>query len=779
MKASEKRISTQFQLLAKALHQASAQERRTLLTQWRGNQALADVENAFVEDYETDSQVHASHLLLDSLYFEEMDDRQDAVTEAHVTTLQWIFQEQPAESKSWTDFVTWLSQENQPDSLYWITGKPGSGKSTLMKFLFSDQRTKKYSRQWAKPCKLIMATHFFWHAGDYIQKSTEGLLRSLLYQIFSEVPEVIEIACPSRFSSYRSGALRLGLWTDRQLLKALYLALTKLCSDWRACIFIDGLDEFEGDKAARSGLIELVKNLSRFPNVKMCVSSRPWVIFKSAFERGSSLELHHFTHRDIKNYVDQELTNAESFARLKNHDSAVCSELVLEIVEKAQGVFLWVHLVVRDLLECLQNRDSIKDLHRRLRSMPSDLNEFYFDMLNRLDEFYYEQAYKSLQVATVAGHPISLLAYSYILEGEKHDPVSMRIDFMADRKIDYRCEDTAVRLNSRCRGLLEVVTTHRGYIDFQKRVDFLHRTVKDFFEQGALEQMLKRLRRLKQFDETWDVNEALAGSYLAQLKTVDFDPRNLGHTKYMVDELFEAARRYEEYNSKGLIQILDDLDRTGTMLLNYESTLRYGEHWMTFIDDCSEHYGLPGSDNTFFTAALRRQLWKYCGIKLQQCPSLLSEEPGRPLLDCILRPKGMIHLDLMHGVERGIGILLWLLQNGADPNMRVPRSTIWGRWLYYIQEFHFAKKPTPAHLVHPTRLLIAHGARRKVILPGSPSRRSARDIIQKAFGTEVTNDLDKCFIRPKLNIKLFQYSSWRKKRASQLSAQCLVPTATA
>jgi hypothetical protein len=51
--------------------------------------------------------------------------------------------------------------------------------------------------------------------------------------------------------------------------------------------------------------------------------------------------------------------------------------LVEEIVEKANEVFLWVKLVVQSLLAGLGNRDSITDLQRRLRELPSDLEKLY------------------------------------------------------------------------------------------------------------------------------------------------------------------------------------------------------------------------------------------------------------------------------------------------------------------------------------------------------------------------------------------------------------------
>jgi hypothetical protein len=41
-------------------------------------------------------------------------------------------------------------------------------------------------------------------------------------------------------------------------------------------------------------------------------------------------------------------------------------DLIMEVVTKADGVFLWVSLVVESLLKGLGNRDEIEDLRERV-----------------------------------------------------------------------------------------------------------------------------------------------------------------------------------------------------------------------------------------------------------------------------------------------------------------------------------------------------------------------------------------------------------------------------
>ena len=79
-------------------------------------------------------------------------------------------------------FLQWLKKG---DSLFWVAGEAGSGKSRLMNFITEHPKTRQTLSQWASHHHLITASFYYWHAGTELQKSQEGLLQSLLYKIFS------------------------------------------------------------------------------------------------------------------------------------------------------------------------------------------------------------------------------------------------------------------------------------------------------------------------------------------------------------------------------------------------------------------------------------------------------------------------------------------------------------------------------------------------------------------------------------------------------------------
>ena len=68
----------------------------------------------------------------------------------------------------------WLTQEN---GIYWVNGKAGSGKSTLMRHIYDNPHTREALKEWAGDTQLIVSEWFFWNTGSLDQRSQTGLLR--------------------------------------------------------------------------------------------------------------------------------------------------------------------------------------------------------------------------------------------------------------------------------------------------------------------------------------------------------------------------------------------------------------------------------------------------------------------------------------------------------------------------------------------------------------------------------------------------------------------------
>jgi hypothetical protein len=131
-------------------------------------------------------------------------------------------------------------------------------------------------------------------------------------------------------------------------------------------------------------LISFLDNLALSDHIKILTSSRPLVEFEDAFSNHPTLRLQDLTYRDIKIYVDTRLRKDKSFLGFCRKEPKGTLALVKEIVDSADGVFLWVRLVVDSLLEGITYRDRLSDLKSRLRALPKDLEGMFQHMLDRV-----------------------------------------------------------------------------------------------------------------------------------------------------------------------------------------------------------------------------------------------------------------------------------------------------------------------------------------------------------------------------------------------------------
>jgi len=282
-------------------------------------------------------------------------------------TFQWIYGDPRPGDRPWTDLSHWLESNS---TLYWITGKAGSGKSTLMKYLYNDERTMKHLKIWAFEESLVMAAFFFWNSSTDLQMSQDGLLRSLLFQILQECRPLITAILPERWEVYSLFSHDDSPWTREELRRAFKRLAKAQVPRTKFFFFINGLDEFGGDHSA---LVDFLKDIASCSHIKICVSSRPWVVFEDALVHKPSLMLQDLTYPDIKAFIHSTFHCHPGFAELGQREPLYANELLEAIAQKAAGVFLWVHLVVQSLLAGFVNADRVSDLQRRLDSLPPDL----------------------------------------------------------------------------------------------------------------------------------------------------------------------------------------------------------------------------------------------------------------------------------------------------------------------------------------------------------------------------------------------------------------------
>lgn len=268
-------------------------------------------------------------------------------------------------------FIGWLQTENQ---LFHISGKAGSGKSTLMKHFTESSQLKARLESWAGDKRLVFASAFFWASGDADQKSLGGLYRSILFEILSQCPELIQEAFPAYFSTENADTSK---WEGvpfrfRELNEVMKVIVGKRgFPNHRFCFFIDGLDEFQADwNTDHWDLAQSLRSWASSPDVKVCVSSRPYEEFLQGFDAQLRMQLHDLTRGDIQGFIEGVLKKE---SRLDSDNEGELATVIHDIVDRADGVFLWVRLVVRMLADGLRHFNSVKTLRQKMEKIPKGL----------------------------------------------------------------------------------------------------------------------------------------------------------------------------------------------------------------------------------------------------------------------------------------------------------------------------------------------------------------------------------------------------------------------
>lgn len=393
--------------------------------------------------------------ILHSLEYSTLFDRKQSIKKAYEKTFEWMFQDE-------SDFVKWL--ENKDRTVYWITGKPGSGKSTLMKYISQHNSLRKHLNSWTGSHQLLISGFYFWHAGANLDNSLEGLLKTILYECIREFTPIVSKVFPGHcalLSMCRSEQIL--NWTLEDLDKAFRRLASMSGKYFKLVLLIDGLDEFKGNHVE---LAELVSNITREYDLKVCVSSRPWNAFVDAFGRNPSLKMEDLTRSNIDHFIESRFESSSAFIEQRKAFPGQARELLNNIAEKALGVFLWVTIVVDTLLSDLSDGASFTTLLKRLHDIPHDISKLYGKIWEDIGSRHRADTSRILQILKACLGTLQVRMLWLALEGVHNESVSRLKDN------DSLMETMKRRLSSSTRCLLEVRDNGT--------VDFLHRTAHDW-----------------------------------------------------------------------------------------------------------------------------------------------------------------------------------------------------------------------------------------------------------------------------------------------------------
>ncbi|KAF5709169.1 hypothetical protein FGLOB1_6035 [Fusarium globosum] len=491
--------------------------------------------------------------LLQSLRFPEMNSRRNQISENYPGTFDWVFKD-PIDCNR--DNVSWSANTTRPSDLnhfpawlesraqqYWISGKPASGKSSLMKFLATHPLTLQHLQ--AQHSNIQILTHYFWKPGQPLQKNIEGMALSLLHQLLhknSLLAQRLWTEQPNVQDKRDRGD-----WDINEVKKALCWAIK--FSGNTFCIFLDGLDEakdFEDLPWGDHQNTQVIYDLLSLNNIKLCASSREENPFCRFFAGQPHLRTHQLNKNDIYHYAKNRL-------EVSGLSSDNRSRLLSTVVDKANGVFLWVVLAVNSLNQAIRSGGA-NEIEERLAQTPSDLHNLLVDMWNRPGDdaklsTYNIEASRFFSLALTAidieigleSYPCfsempllwmrSLLVMATALEDKPLTSIWSAGREVRPDDLQARCEREEARLKLVSRGLLEVTTPKdedfAPYVGNEalgnyalKRVEFIHRCAFDFITDTQFGRECLALCRWSSIEQA----ERLLASYLVKSRFLSHEP---------------------------------------------------------------------------------------------------------------------------------------------------------------------------------------------------------------------------------------------------------------
>ena len=625
---------------------------------------------------------------LENLYFPEIHARQEEIADAHKETFHWIFEQAGSWLRPWDSFVQWLESGSRT---YWISGKAGSGKSTLVSYVCQHPQTQRCLEIWSAGRTLVTPKFFFWNPGSSMQKSIQGLLRSLVYQILVEDPGSITLITNLNNTSQDAFA-PVHAWTERRLIRTLLELIQNVPERRCICFFIDGLDEYSGDQSA---LVDLIEELVKYPNVKCCVSSRPYRAFTDALGSGAMLKLHNLTEPDIRAYVSNKFEALHRADPSVAFDPSRISQLGNDIIRKAEGVFLWVNLAVKDQIEGVRNGDSIELLEERLRLLPTEMSDLYARVLDRIGPIYQKEVATYLRVAMDLRSP-TLFDMLLAVRGNETGDARPSPRLQLSEGV-HRIDVIRRRINTICGGLLEVHSQEEtipeqtredaedqgqgqscSYCRAYPNVTFCHRTAFEYFLEN--EKGIRFLESSAPFNLGYENKYVLQHNLTVEKLRVIGIPIRIHHqecVRSIVIDIVSLAARAERYTARAEVSLMDNFD---SLLANMDRQYFQNppdRHWST------RWGGALGSPHGFLSLAAYHSVYLYVQHVLINRKDQIDKEAVYSLLHYTVfsRTDGGGLLARSKACKSQLKLIILLLQRAADSNISAFDTMMWNEFL--------------------------------------------------------------------------------------------------
>ena len=356
-----------------------------------------------------------------------------ALEEARMTgTCEWFTRK--------SDFDEWRTPRFTRSSILWLSGNPTSGKSIITSHVIRSLIEQN-----------SQCSYFFFKRGVSSKSFVADCLRSIAYQMALSYQEIRSklLQLESEGCTFEKNDER-AVW--RKLFMGAVFQVKLTCSSYWV---IDALDECKSPQS----LLSLFANIDH-PSLQIFFTSRKML----DIERGFGQLKQKVIHVDIQ--ISDTLNDIELFVssridRLPVEGDHSRVKLTKNIIEKSNGSFLWVRLVMQEL-EYTWSEEGVEEV---LNEIPEDMNLLYTRTLANMS--------KSGRATRIAKAILTWTVCSSRLLTVIELQCALRLDI----------NETVPNLGSSVASICGQLV----FVDHRSRVQMIHQTARDFLLQENLE----------------------------------------------------------------------------------------------------------------------------------------------------------------------------------------------------------------------------------------------------------------------------------------------------
>ena len=349
-------------------------------------------------------------------------------------TCEWIYEK--------AEFSRWLLNDdnNKNPSLLWISGIPGAGKTYLSTHII--QRLRKRSA----------TGYFYCKANDERKRTVLAILRTWTWQLLQQNPSQLDKVTEIFYQGTPANIINM---TE---------ALTRLVHNIHDCrLVLDGLDECKPKD--RRELFHLLPDLTAYAKILIvCQNERDISRGVETCDKQNGYIRLRMTESD--NETDIRCYLREAIDQLDLKDKEMEERAFSTILEGANGMFLWVKLMIKEL--SLPGK-TIEECEKALQRLPRGLDALYVRILDGINSnaLLRTTSRQIFQWILGAQRPLTLkeldTALAIRIEQENFDP-------------KRRIRDLASAISQCCGSLVDID---------QGLVRFVHASVKEFLLNTA------------------------------------------------------------------------------------------------------------------------------------------------------------------------------------------------------------------------------------------------------------------------------------------------------